>query len=73
MQRTVHSLVMEAFVGPCPPGRLVCHEDGNFWNCHLENLRYDTSVSNRKDLIRDRRSRRGTFAPLEETGPGESR
>lgn len=61
VNRTVHSLVMEAFVGPRPPGQLVCHEDGNFWNCRLDNLRYDTAVSNRKDLVRDRRTGRGTY------------
>lgn len=60
--RTVHSFVMEAFVGSCPVGQLVCHEDGNFWNCRLDNLRYDTQRSNRADLIRDRRLGRGTFS-----------
>jgi hypothetical protein len=27
--RTVHSLVMEAFAGPCPPGKEIRHLDGN--------------------------------------------
>lgn len=45
----VHKLVMNAFVGPCPPGMEVCHNDGNPLNCVLSNLRYDTHSSNGVD------------------------
>lgn len=46
---TIHSLVMLAFVGPCPAGTEICHNDRNPENNHLSNLRYDTRASNLKD------------------------
>lgn len=45
----VHRLVMLAFVGPCPDGLEVCHNDGNSLNNHISNLRYDTRSNNHKD------------------------
>lgn len=45
----VHQLVMLAFVGGCPAGMEVCHEDGNKSNNALYNLRYDTPTGNRRD------------------------
>jgi hypothetical protein len=51
--RLVHQLMMEAFVGPCPDGQEVCHEDGNGLNNVLDNLRYGTRQSNADDRIRD--------------------
>lgn len=47
----IHRLVMLAFVGPCPEGKEVCHNDNNPSNNCLSNLRYDTRHSNRVDLI----------------------
>ena len=47
--RTLHSLVMEAFVGPVPEGMCVCHIDGDTTNNQLSNLRYDTLKSNQLD------------------------
>ncbi len=38
----VHQLVMETFIGPCPIGMEICHNDGNPANNNLDNLRYDT-------------------------------
>ena len=49
--RTVHRLVMEAFVGPCPDGMIVCHADDNPENNHLSNLRYATYADNMQDAI----------------------
>jgi hypothetical protein len=51
--RTIHSLVLEAFVGPCPPG-----EEGRHRNCkhhdnRLENLTYGTRKQNREDSRRE--------------------
>lgn len=44
----VHHLVLEAFVGPCPPGMEACHfPDPNPANCRLDNLRWDTRSQNR--------------------------
>lgn len=48
----VHRLVMLAFVGPCPEGMEVCHNDGNSHNNHLANLRYDTRSNNVLDNVR---------------------
>ena len=50
--RTVHSLVAEAFIGPRPEGREVCHNDGNPANNRLDNLRYGTSSDNQLDKVR---------------------
>lgn len=47
-----HRLVMLAFVGPCPEGMEVCHNDGNPENNHLSNLRYGTRSDNVQDMIR---------------------
>ena len=44
--RFIHHLVLEAFVGPRPPGLICCHWDGNPANNHVANLRWDTYKSN---------------------------
>lgn len=48
----VHNLVLEAFVGPRPDGYVACHDDGDPYNNHLSNLRWDTYSSNNRDLVR---------------------
>lgn len=49
--RLVHQLVLEAFVGPRPPGFDGCHNNGaKFDNC-LENLRWDTKSRNTRDQL----------------------
>jgi hypothetical protein len=48
----VHRLVMQAFVGECPDGMEVCHNDGNPSNNKVKNLRYDTRVNNAADSAR---------------------
>lgn len=48
----VATLVLEAFVGPCPEGQECCHEDGDCTNDSLSNLRYGTPTSNKADMIR---------------------
>lgn len=53
----VHQLVMLTFVGPCPQGMEVCHNDGDASNNRLDNLRYDTPLSNHAD-----KKRHGTTA-----------
>lgn len=58
-QRYVHRLVLEAFVGPCPAGCEGCHNDGNFRNNALENLRWDTRAANMADIARHGRLRFG--------------
>lgn len=49
----VHTLVLEAFKGPCPTiGMECCHNDGNGHNNNLGNLRWGTRSSNNKDRVR---------------------
>lgn len=45
----VHQIVADAFYGPCPDGREVCHNDGNSLNNTPGNLRYDTHVRNAQE------------------------
>lgn len=49
----VHQLVLQAFVGKCPAGMEVCHNDGDSENNSIDNLRYGTHKSNMEDMIRD--------------------
>lgn len=45
--RTVHSLVLEAFIGPKPDGLAACHgPDFDTSNNRLSNLRWDTYYAN---------------------------
>ena len=48
-QCTVHTLVLETFVGKAPKGMECCHNDGNPLNSKLENLRWDTRKNNHAD------------------------
>jgi hypothetical protein len=51
-QGRVSQLVAFAFLGPCPPGHYVCHNDGNPKNNHPCNLRYDTPTGNMADCLK---------------------
>jgi transposase len=51
--RFIHSLVLEAFVGPCPEGMEACHRDDNPSNNCLDNLRWDTHIGNCEDRTRN--------------------
>ncbi len=48
--RSVHCLVLEAFVGPCPEGCETGHRDGNRTNNCLRNLRYITHSQNSHEI-----------------------
>ena len=50
--RYVHRLVLEAFVGPCPPNCQALHVDGNVANNWLHNLRWGTPKENTADKYR---------------------
>ena len=50
--RLVHVLVLNTFVGPCPPGMECCHGDGDRSNNTLANLRWDTRKANHADAVR---------------------
>ena len=48
--RGVHTLVLEAFLGPCPKGKEACHfPDRDVTNNNLSNLRWDTPKANASD------------------------
>lgn len=48
----LHRMILTAFVGPCPPGLMACHNDGDPTNNRVENLRWDTRESNYADSER---------------------
>lgn len=50
--RRIHRLVLEAFIGPCPPGMETRHRDGDPANNHLTNLRWGTKTDNNLDQVR---------------------
>lgn len=54
-----HRLVLEAFVGKCPNGMEGCHNDGNPFNNHLFNLRWDTPKNNHADKVKHGTTNRG--------------
>jgi HNH endonuclease/NUMOD4 motif len=56
---SVHRLVLETFVGPCPPGMVACHANDISDDNRLSNLRWDTPDANMRDKIRNRRSHPG--------------
>lgn len=57
--RRIHRLVLEAFEGPCPPGRIACHRDGDRLNNDLLNLYWGTHQSNSDDAVRHGTKARG--------------
>lgn len=60
----VHTLVLLAFVGPCPEGTECCHNDGVRSNNAVVNLRWDTRRNNHND-----RQKHGT-TPKGQKNPG---
>lgn len=50
--KMVHRLVLETFVGPCPPGMECRHLDGDKQNNRLDNLCWGTHQENEKDKVR---------------------
>jgi len=58
----VHRLVLEAFVGPCPPKHEGCHENGNRIDNRLVNLRWDTRKGNMADAVRHGTTNKGSKA-----------
>ena len=50
--RQVHCLILETFIGPCPPGMECRHLDGNALNNNLSNLKWGTKKENAQDTLR---------------------
>lgn len=59
----IHRLVLEAFVGPCPPAHECCHTNGNPGDNRLVNLRWGTHRENGADMVRHGRTLRGKGKP----------
>jgi len=49
----VHRLVLEAFVGPCPPGHQSLHANDDGFDNRLDNLRWGTFAENCEDMKRN--------------------
>jgi len=49
--RRLHTLILEAFIGPCPEGHEACHKDDNKDNNTLGNLYWGTRSSNLRDSV----------------------
>lgn len=49
--RKLHRIIAEAFIGPCPEGMEVCHNDGDPANNRVDNLRYGTRSENMYDRV----------------------
>jgi hypothetical protein len=47
----VHQLVAEAFLGPCPKGKVVCHGPGGPEDNSASNLFYGDPSENHPDLL----------------------
>jgi hypothetical protein len=62
--RSVHQLVLEAFVGPRPPDMECRHLDGNPANNRLDNLAWGTHQENIDDKRRHGTNRYGEDHPL---------
>ncbi len=57
--KSIHRLLLETYVGPCPDGMEGCHNNGVRNDNRLDNLRWDTHSSNMQDAVRH-----GTHAGL---------
>lgn len=62
--RTAHALVLEAFVGPCPPGMESRHLNGDPLDNRLGNLMWGTKAENESDKVRH-----GTRIPAKPVPP----
>lgn len=52
--RLMGELVLEAFVGPRPPGHVLRFKDGDRRNCHLSNLEWARAAASRPAAARAR-------------------
>ena len=47
----IGAIKLMTFVGPRPNGMETCHNDGDYTNNHLDNVRWDTKLNNEADKI----------------------
>lgn len=52
LTRRIHTLVLEAFIGPKPEGMVCCHNNDIPDDNRVENLRWDTQLGNIRDIVR---------------------
>ncbi|WP_435018564.1 HNH endonuclease [Tundrisphaera sp. TA3] len=57
--RRIHRLVLEAFVGPGPAGKIACHRDGDRLNNDILNLYWGTHQTNSDDAVKHGTKARG--------------
>jgi HNH endonuclease/NUMOD4 motif-containing protein len=63
-ERSIHRLVLEAFVGPCPEGAYGLHKDDDTFNNKLVNLRWGTPKENQDQRhARSKRTRGPIMVP----------
>lgn len=67
-QKKVHRLLLEIFVGPCPPNGECCHFDDNRSNNDLSNLRWGTRRENSLDAVRNGRFGFAKLRPRDKLG-----
>lgn len=61
-----HRLVAAAFLGPCPEGLLVLHNNGDPRDNRPENLRYGTPLENQRDVYyQGKRMKKLTLSDVE--------
>jgi hypothetical protein len=69
----VHTLVLLAFRGPCPPGMMCRHLNGDKTDNRLENLVWGTAAENNADMVRHGRWHGGRRARLSQEQINEIR
>jgi hypothetical protein len=63
-QVAIHRLVARAFIGECPLGLHVLHNDGDKTNNHYTNLRYGTPAENHADTLSHGHRLMGSSHPM---------
>jgi hypothetical protein len=62
-ERSIHSLVLSAYIGQCPTGKQGCHENGIRTDNRLVNLYWGTPKENAQDRVRHGRGPTGERNP----------
>ena len=70
-KRYIHSLVLEAFSGPCPNGMECAHNNGQKQDNRISNLRYDTHVGNCADRMKHGSAPKGESHPNSKLKAGD--
>jgi len=69
----VQRLVLEAFVGPCPPGKECAHDKNDRSDCRLVNIAWKTRQENADDRVRDGNSGKGQKNPNADLSEAQAR